>query len=182
MRWRVVDRPGYAGELRDSTWATWDRQYGPGNWRLSWQLRDHLGTWEDACRAVEASYVLFLEQRSGLLAKLVEAARDVYETAESNVDSGRDYGIQEAPVTHVTDVAIRRAIECLNRFFEGRGLVQIGPGSIHWIGRQLSPTQVPFFRPEQILQPMIPGWWSEDGQRDSVMNWYHSNKVLEVWS
>jgi len=40
MTWKVADRPGYFGTDRDRICAEYDRQFGEGNWRISWQWKN----------------------------------------------------------------------------------------------------------------------------------------------
>ncbi|MEX0896344.1 MAG: hypothetical protein WDZ94_05450 [Patescibacteria group bacterium] len=37
-QWIVVEQVGFFGKNRDSLYAAWDEKYGPGNWKIGWQL------------------------------------------------------------------------------------------------------------------------------------------------
>lgn len=169
MGWETVARPGQFGKERDARHREYDARYGVGRWRLVWHGGEVTALYEDA-------YFAYLSERSDLLERLLADARDVYDDAESNVDSGLDYTRQETAQTHLQDIAIRRCLVRLGRTFRGQDLVQIRSSSSHPVGAALSPTNVPFHRPELILQPAVPGWWTPG----SVEDFYQSNKVLQT--
>jgi hypothetical protein len=171
VHWETVGRPGHAGKERAERRRAYDELYGPGRWRITWELGDPTVLYEDA-------YFAYLSQRADLLERLLADAREVYDDAESNVDSGLDYSRQETNQTHLQDIAIRRCLVRLGRVFRGQDLIQIRRSSTHPVGAALSPTNVPFHRPDLIVQPPLAGWWTPG----SVEDFYQSNKLLQILS
>jgi ribosome modulation factor len=182
--WRRVERPGYFGRRRQERHQAYDGLYGPSNWRLAWQIGERMGGFDEVVMLYEDAYVLYLAQRTDLLDQLVRDARDVYDDAPSNVESGLDYARQETARTHIQDIALRRSLVRLGRRFAGKQLIQIrGRGAeppVHPLSMALCPYQVPFHRSEWIVRPVLDGWWLEDGGEGSVEAFYQSNKFLEV--
>ncbi len=127
----------------------------------------------------ERSYDAFFDEHPEVLDQL-EPFADVYDDAESNVDSGLDYSLQETDCTHVQDIAIRRCMAERGRQFKGSELLQIRDrvGS-HELSMILSPGQVPFHDPSLIrggVEPDPRQWW----EPESTEAWYQANKTLLV--
>lgn len=179
--WRTVDRPGYMGDARDRLYREWDEAHGKGLWRIAWT------TWEDeviekdmALQIYEDGYFMHFLTNPGQLLWLVNTASEVYDTAESNVNSGFDYNKQETPNNHLHDIAIRRAVARHGDRFRGDHLVWVrGPGSE---GEQLNPGVVHFHLPHLIYKGSIKNasgknlWWDAG----SIEDFYQRNKVLQV--
>jgi hypothetical protein len=184
--WRQIERPGYFGRRRQERYQEYDAQYGPGNWRLTWQIGERMGGFDEVVILYEDAYVLYLCQRIDLLERLINEAREVYDDAPSNVLSGLDYTRQETSRTHIQDIALRRSLVRLGRRFAGDRLIQIrgrwAEPPVHPLSVELCPHRVPFHRPEWIVQPVLNGWWLQDGGEGSVEAFYQSNKFLEVRS
>ena len=122
----------------------------------------------------EDAYHAHLQRSPAELEWLVQTASEVFDNSDSNVLSGLDYSVQEAPSTHLQDIALRRCLVRLGRHFEGDHLLEIrGRGSE---GYRLNPGEVPFHRPELILHPQARSWW----RPDSVESFWQSNKILQV--
>lgn len=178
MKWTTVGRPGYFGNLRDAKYDGWDKQYGKGNWRIVWKVLDRELDFLGVCILYEAAYLTHMVNVPSVVASLISDARDIYDDAESNVDSGLDYAKQETLSTHVQDIAIRRCLVNLGVWFRGKDLIRIRQEQgQHPLSMVLSPGRVPFHMPELIHQPEIADrWW----QKGSVESFYQSNKFLQA--
>ena len=172
--WTVVARPGQFGRKRDALVAGWDAEYGPGGWKVAYELHGRLFSREVVLLLYEDAYVEYLRANPDVLDWLCATASDVYDNAQSNVASGFDYRAQEARSNHIQDIAIRRALVRLGRWFEGDHLVEVRGRRSE--GGHLSPGKLPFHRPEWIRQPAQEGWW----ERGSIEDFYQSNKVIVV--
>ncbi len=124
----------------------------------------------------EDAYCSFFLTNGLVLEQLIAAASNVYDNAPSNVASGFDYRKQETPDTHLQDIAIRRCLLRMGRWFEGTALTQIRSSAGGTFEAQLSPGRVPFHRPDLIIRPELEGWW----ERGSIESFYQSNKHLLV--
>ena len=174
--WETIGRPGYFGRHRETRHQEYDGLYGPGNWRLAWQVGESFFTRQQMCMLYEDSYFYFLQQHPEHLEQLVREGAEVYDDQISNIQSGLDYTRQETERTHVQDIAIRRALTRLGRVFQGEELIQIRHADgTHPLSLILSPGRVPFHRPDWLLQPELEGWWSPG----SVESFYQSNKLLQ---
>jgi hypothetical protein len=175
--WQTISRPGYFGRHRDERYAEYDLLYGPGCWRIVWQIGDFIGDVAAATMLYEDAYLAFLSSNTGVLATLVAEARDVYDDALTNIESRFDYAAQETNRTHLQDIAIRRCLVRLGRWFEGPELVQIRDSiGINPLSLTLSPGRVVFHRPDLIIQPELEGWW----EAGSIESFYQSNKLLQA--
>jgi hypothetical protein len=177
QKWLSVKRIGPLGGKRDKTFLRWDIIYGPENWRLAWLANGVVADYSGACALYEDGYFNFFQKEHAILRQLMETASDVFDDNSSNVGSGFDYAKQETDRTHIQDIAIRRCLLRMGRWFEGRELIQIrSKADGHCLGRVLSPGNVPFHRPDLIRQPELKGWW----KKGSVESFYQSNKVLQI--
>ncbi len=184
QQWRTLERPGYFGRHRDARYAEYDERFGPGRWRIAWQLGERTGGFQEAVMLYEDAYTAYLGAQAELLEQLVVEASEVYDDAPTNTASGLDYTRQETNRTHLQDIAIRRSLVRLGRVFRGEQLIQIRDAAaaepIHPLSLALSPARVPFHRPELIVRPYLAGWWTEAGGLVSVEGFYQSNKLLQV--
>jgi len=174
VEWQTIGRPGYCGRRWRRRERELDDRHGPEGWRLRMDVAGRLLEFADAAWHCEESYVLYLSARPELLDRLCAGARDLYETAASNLRSGSDYALQERRKEHYQDIALRNAVARLGRSFEGERRIRIGGRNADCPA--LSAGQVPFCRPEWILQPALVSWWKPD----SIECFWHSNKVLQV--
>lgn len=175
-KWQLVERPGYIGKRRDEMNAQWNSNYGIDNWQLAWQWGSQYLPLFVTLNIYEDAYYHFLANSPDLLYQLVAQASDVYDDAPSNVASGLDYTQQETNLNHWHDIAIRRALLRNGQWFAGTELVHIRHSqSEHPLSMLLSPGQVPFHRPDLIVQPELERWW---WHASSVESFYQSNKVL----
>jgi hypothetical protein len=175
--WRTAGRPGHFGSRRDALHAGYDARYGPGGWRLAWDVAGHPFDRERMTLLYEDAYHEHLRAHGDLLDELCREACDVYDDAPSNMASGLDYTRQETASTHVQDIALRRVVARLGRVFTGPAPVQIRHGAGgHPLSEALDPGRVPFHRPEWLLTPELEGWWLPG----SVESFYQSNKLLQV--
>lgn len=170
-------RPGFFGRRRDEIIAGLNVEFGKEGWRLRWLIYDRALDFKQACQELyEESYYQFLRAHPELVEKIT-AYKDVYDNAETNVQSGLDYEKQEAYSTHIQDIAIRNALDRLGAKFHGTELAQVrGPDSVGWtLG--LNPGQVPFFAPETITKPSIAPRWALP---NSVEDFWQSNKWVQI--
>lgn len=178
MGWTTVnERPGYFGKRREQRLVEYDERFGAGRWRLAWQIGEVTGGQDQALMAYEDAYYAYLLARPDMLELLAREARDVFDDAPSNVRSGLDYFAQETNLNHLHDIAIRRCMVRLGRAFQGERLIQIRHVlGDHPLSLLLSPSQVPFHRPEWIIHPELERWWWQPG---SIESFYQSNKLLQ---
>ncbi len=175
--WVTVERPAPFGKDRDRRVREYDEKYGPGNWRLVWEVAGNAVGRDGIVMLYEDAYCRFLEQHADVLEQLLREASDVYDDAPSNVASGYDYDKQETVRTHLQDISIRRCVLRLGRRFAGSQLIQIRDvQGTHPLSITLSPGQVPFHMPALFRQPEATGWWKPG----SVESFYQSNRVLQV--
>lgn len=176
-KWLPVDRPGYLGKRRDGKYAEWDAKYGKGNWRLVHVFNESVLDFLGVCAVYEDAYFEFLKSGLYVLRQLVSEASDVWDDAESNMESGLDYLKQETRRTHIQDIAIRRCLVRMGTKFWGDQPIRIrDKDGSHPLSLILSPGRVPFHHPEHISKPELEGWWLPG----SVESFYQSNRFLQV--
>lgn len=172
--WSTLYRPGYAGRQGSRRDRQRDEVYGPGNWRTAFEWGGRTILYDEALLLYEDAYFEHLKTNPEVLEWLLNTAYEVYDNSDSNVFSGTDYRIQEAGSTHLQDISIRRCLIRLGLEFRGDHLVEIrGKRSG---GFRLNPGQVPFHRPELIVQPEFKSWWNPG----SIESFWQANKVLQV--
>ena len=170
--WAILGRPGYAGRKKNLRRSEIQKIFGDGNWMIAHLIGDKLLPREEALKYFEESYYQYFANNPEILDWLILTAKDVYDTDESNVNSGLDYSIQETDAAHLNDIAIRRAIKRLGKEFQGEKLLQIHGENSE--GFFLTTGEVPFHKPDIILSPQIKGWW----KKNSIESFWQSNKVL----
>jgi len=174
QRWISLCRPSYSGRRKLKRDIDRDSVFGQDLWRRAFIWGDRVIKYEDALQLYEDAYLSFLQSHPDVLQWLVKTASDVYDTSESNVLSGTDYGVQETAGTHLQDIAIRKCLVRLGKNFRGDHLVQVrGKNSEGYI---LNPGNIRFHIPDRILKPEARGWWSAG----SIESFWQSNKVLQV--
>jgi len=172
--WIILGRPGYAGKKKKLHREELQEKFGKGNWKIQYLVKDKLLSREEALAFYEARYFHYFQKNPEILEWLVTYAKDVYDTAPSNVESGLDYSIQETDAAHLHDIAIRISIKKLGKEFQGDVLLEVrGKESEGYI---ISPSQIPFHQPSLILEPQLKGWWN----KNSIESFWQSNKVLLV--
>ena len=170
----ILGRPGYAGKKRSLRRKELIEKFGKDSWEIRYWIDNQLLSREKALAYFENSYIEFFRKNDEILEWLITYAKDVYDTNQSNIESGLNYSIQETEAIHIHDIAIRRALNQLNKEFKGENLLEVrGENSEGYI---LSPGQVPFNNPEMILKPQLKGWWN----KNSIESFWQSNKVLVV--
>jgi len=182
MTWVTIEYSlGQTGLYRDELTNKLNDVYDEGNWRFRWLNSESIINFIEACKLYEEAYLIdAIERRPELWDELRITAQEVYDNNLSNIDSGLDYLIQEADSAHIQDIAVRNVFNKLNWGFEGVELVQIRSNSAHEFARKLSPMNVLFHKPELIIQPSLQGWWNKYGVKDSVEEWYQTNKIFQV--
>tara|TARA_Y100000034_G_C6896283_1_gene413305 strand:- start:1391 stop:1927 length:537 start_codon:yes stop_codon:yes gene_type:complete len=172
--WKPIERPGQFGDRREEIFRQYDQEYGSGNWRVVHMFGHDVISEKVVHQLYENSYVDFFKKNPERLEWLLANASNVWDSAESNVESGLDYSIQETPSLHLQDIAIRRAIQKLGREFQGDRLIRVYSKDPE--GGFLSPGRVPFSLPKMIEEPHLKGWWDYN----SIEDFYQSNKYLQV--
>jgi ADP-ribose pyrophosphatase YjhB (NUDIX family) len=173
--WQAVGFPGYAGKAKSPRDALRDKLYGRGNWKTAFVWGDDLVERDFALQLYEDAYYEFFRGHPDTLQWLCKTASDVYDNAETNIDSGHDYSVQEADSIHLQDIAIRRSLIRLGRRFLGDHLVEVRGRDSE--GYHLNPGQVPFHIPEMIQHREGNPEWIRAG---SIEDFWQSNKVLVV--
>lgn len=173
-------RIGQFGKNRDAAFEKYDKEYGRGNWIIAWKYGEHYFNFLSACILYEQSYYQDSFNRHELWNNLMKNSSEVYDIDESDINSGLNYSEQNNIATHIQDIAIRNVLKIRDEKFQGNQPVQIRGNSGYKFGRMLSPSQVPFFNPSKIEQPSLEGWWTEKGIKNSVEEWYQTNKVLLI--
>ena len=174
----IAKQIGYFGSYKSSIYRGLDQRFGSGNWRLAWQIGEKFVPFERAAEEYGEAYYQHLLKNPDIVDYLVTKAKDIYDNATTNVESGIDYNHQENDSTHLQDIAIRRAVAKMGKSFHGNKLIEIRPKSEDVVGRQLSPGAVLFDKPEIILptDPGIKKWWKEG----TIEAFYQNNKCLQV--
>ncbi len=180
MSWRTVERPGYFGKKRDELEASWNKSIGECNWRLVWEFGEVILPKIDYLEQVyTVAYYEYLKKSPEDLEWLA-TFKNVWDTAESNVEAAFDFNHQETPNNHYHDVAIRRAMAMLGVWFKGDKLLQV-----RWKdseGYKINPGIVPFHKPELIPSEDIKDyggksqWWLEKTIEDA----YQKMKLLQI--
>lgn len=166
---KPLSRIGFEGNLRDKVTDFVVSQPGMFKARLYGQ---RVISTEESLQLYEDSYYGFLRDSPDVLDWLVKTASDVYDNSPTNVHSGLDYSVQEAPSRHLQDIAVRRSLDRLGKSFKGDHLVEIrGKDSEGYV---LNPGRVPFVDPDRILSPRREGWWKPG----SVEDFWQSCKML----
>ena len=176
-KWTTIERPGFLGKHCEEKHKEWDKKYGKGNWRLVWKVGKIFVDFLAACALYEDAYFDFLRNNPKTLKQLINEAFNVYDDQPSNVESGFDYLKQETNLTHIQDIAIRRAIIRMGIWFKGEELIRIRQEKgNHTLSMILSPGKVPFHKPEMIEQPELKGWWDPC----TVESFYQSNRLIQA--
>jgi len=95
MVWRTIERPGYFGKKRDELVASWNKQFGEGNWKLAYQWGELVVPKQMGIQLYEDAYSEFFKKNLGTLEWLVSTASDVYDTSPTNVQAGFDMNIKK---------------------------------------------------------------------------------------
>ena len=180
MVWKTIERPGYLGKKRDELIEKWNQEYGKPNWRISYDWGKLVIPREEALQIYEDGYYEWFKKNPAKLEWLIANACDVYDTAPSNVHSGFDYSRQETKSTHLQDIAIRRSIMRLGRWFDGYQLIEVRSSDSE--GAAYSPGVVPFHLRGMIHPGKIKNyggkeqWWDDY----SIEDFYQKNKLLQI--
>lgn len=163
-----VQRVTYLGGKREQFVARMDKLFGDGNWTIGYIAGDKKLSRDEALSLYERSYVEFLKSNPEYTKRLLQEARDVYDTNPSNVESGLDWHKQEDSHSHLQDIAVRRAVRALGLSFQGDKLLQIR--GIDSDLPELNPGRIPFIAPELI-----------DQEREFVAAWVNPGSVEDFW-
>lgn len=178
--WETIERPGYFGKKRDELYKNWNKKYGEKKWRLAYQFGDLIVPKKMGIQIYEDGYYEFFKEDIKTLEWLIFTASDIYDTAPTNIQSGFDYNNQETPNNHIHDIAIRRAVARLGKWFKGNNLIHV-----RWKdseGFRVNPGVVKFHLPKLIIPGEIKDyggkgiWWYPNTLED----FYQRNKVLQI--
>lgn len=176
-KWKTTKRLGYFGKHRDELHRQYNKIYGKNHWRIAWMVNKKIFSQEEIVLLYEDSYYNFFKKHPKILHQLISEAKNVYDDAVSNINSGLNYSKQETCRTHYQDVAIRRCVLRVGLKFKGRKLIQIRDyKGKHPLSLKLSPGRIPFHLPKLIKKPELTGWW----QPGSLESFYQSNKILQI--
>lgn len=129
-----------------------------------------------ACRLYEESYFRWLRLHPAEL-EFACTYGECIDNTPTNIQSGRDYSIQESYSTHIQDIAMRNALTRLDRKFEGPTDKILIIRSKDSEGYRFGPGNIPFAFPKTIVQPSKCPSWASSG---SVEDFWQSNKWLQI--
>jgi hypothetical protein len=111
---------------------------------------------------------------------LITIASNIYDTDLSNINSYLNYKKQETPDNHIHDIAIRRSLIRLGKWFKGKELIRVRWKVIE--NRDYDPGAILFHRPELISKEEIKDYndWKIWGLPNTIEDWYQRNKVLQI--
>jgi hypothetical protein len=180
--WKTIARPGWFGESRDEILNSFDQKYGEGNWRIRHVLGPRILDFNQAVQLYELSYEADFNHpdRRYIWNDLIKKASEVWTEQLTDVASGTDYAIQQAPAAHYEDIAMRRIFEKYKIGFKGNELIRIRADSNDLVGKLLSSIHISFIYPQYIedsLDDTMP-WWNR--HKGSVECFWHLNKILQV--
>ena len=171
----LVERPGYFGKKKQERIDFYNSKYGENNWALAWKFGEILLNFGEACLVYEDAYYEDSFKREKLWKNLFSKASDFYDNAETNVNSGLDYTIQESFSTHLQDIAVRRVGVRRGWKCKGDRLIQIRGEESE--GYLLMPGIVEFHELSLIIFPDISPKWAHE---NSVEAFYQNNKYVIV--
>lgn len=187
---KIFNELGYLGFSKKKKYQEFNQRFGQDNWLVKHFLDDQILNFVDACLQYEESYYQHFKNNPDLRKWIINTASEVYDIQESNIESRLDYTNQECDAIHLQDIAVRRALIRLKLEDEG---IDYNPNNLPDIpifkgdhpvqirghkteGFPLNPGQVPFHKPELILDTAQDGWWKQGSAED----FYQKNKVLLV--
>jgi hypothetical protein len=171
----IIERVGYLGSKRGEFVERMNNIYGVDGWTIGYVLDGKALSRDEALQLYERSYEIFLKNNPSITHRLVHEAREIYDTALSNVESGLDYHKQEDSRSHLQDIAIRRAMKTLGLSFKGDKLMQVREADSDF--PELSPGKVPFALPkDRIITPLQ--YKADWIQRGSVEDFWQNNKYI----
>lgn len=171
----VAGRASYLGGKRAEAVSNLDERFGPGNWTIGYILDGKVISRDQALQLYEQSYETFLRNNPAIRERLIREARDIYDTAPSNVESGLDYHKQEDSRSHLQDIAIRRALKNMGLSFQGDKLMQVRDVGSDF--PELSPGKVPFVLPATSI-PRSRIYTADWVQSGSVEDFWQNNKYI----
>ena len=76
MEWKIIDRPGYFGKMRDKIFRDFNKKYGKANWRIVWKWKKEIIFREFAFQIYEDAYYNDSFNRKDIWKELRSIARD----------------------------------------------------------------------------------------------------------
>jgi hypothetical protein len=172
--WQIVEYPGYFGYKKAKLMNDFLARYG--EFQIAWEVNKHLLCRQSALQLYENAYFQYLNDNPELTDWLINTAADIYDTSPGNVKSGIDYSYQnDFTPNHYHDIAIRRCLVRMNKWFKGKHYLEIRRLSSE--GYVLNPGIIPFHKPDLIHQPEWKSNWIIPG---SIESFWQSNKVIVI--
>lgn len=172
LYWEIKEYPGYFGYRKSKIHGHFTDKYG--TYQIAWAINGTLLDQRSALQLYEDAYYQFLKRNPELTDWLINTAADIYDTLPSNVISGINYEMQDPnKPNHYHDIAIRRCLLRLHKWFKGDHLVEIR--GLRSEGYVLNPGIVPFHQPKLIHQPEWKANWIIPW---SIESFWQSNKVI----
>lgn len=173
---RGAFRPGHLGPRRDPFTQHMNNLFGAKFWRIEHVINGHVFPKERALELFTEAYKNFFRDNPDKARLITQNYRDVYDTAETNVESGLDFNIQEKPELgdHLHDIAIRRALKSLGIEFSGENLLHVRGKDTE--GHEFSPGIVKFSVPGISFYSFSNGWW----QSGTIEDFYQGTRHVFV--
>lgn len=110
----TTDHVGRLGTKRGEALLELNHAHGYLTWRFAWRIsQTQYAPFRVAIGLYEKSYLEHLCSYPEKTQYLVDNAKDFYDNDESNTISGLNYFVQCDKLTHLQDIAIRRAMQIL---------------------------------------------------------------------
>ena len=186
--WQTVERPGYQGKKKDEQIQRWNTDYGEGNWRIAWELKNRLTfNYEQVFYNfyVPGYMKHFLEhpEEAEMLTTQFSYAYD--KDLISKTDAFDPYALFNKPgrPNQFHNVALNIALEWyMGMPFQGDRPIQVREGKpgtdvSEWPeGWQWSPGRIDAVRQDLIPENNIEGWW----RPGTIEDVYQTAKVVQI--
>jgi hypothetical protein len=186
-KWITVGRPGYLGKNKDTQLSAWDQEYGPGNWRLTWETATgEVMDYDTIFLQYIDSYYRYFQQHLDEAIFLTDNYSYAYDKELISREEAFDpHFLFEKPGhrNQFHNVALNLALEqALGLPFKGTEPIQVREGKpgtdpATWpAGWRWSPGRIPASHPELIPKVGEPSWWNPG----SVEHLYQASKVIQI--
>lgn len=186
--WETEVHPGYSGKKRSGLIAAWNKEFGEGNWRLAWELKNgKILSYEDIFWEVYVpGYVAYFEEHQDD-AKFLTNFSFTYDKDMINREQAFDpyalYNKGDRP-NQFHNVALNIALEWnLGMPFKGDRPIQVREGKPGTPiedqpeGYRWSPGRIPTLIPDLIPNVHLENQWWKDG---AIEDLYQKSKVLQI--
>ena len=171
--WITVGRCGHWKDSRIHSAFT--KRFGE-NWRTGYEWGSSIIDYRSGIQLYEEAYYTVLQKDPELLSWIIHTASECYDTSPSNQASYCSYSVQEVEgsAQHWQDVAVRRCLIRMGKWFQGDHPVEIRGRESE--GFRLNPSELPFHLSRLIVRPLQFGWWKGGSIEDFSM----SNFVVQT--